>query len=48
LKLAAHIVDTKLGHFDPKVAEDHYEKALVARGRGRLAMNNTPVWAVNS
>ncbi len=29
LKLAAHIVDTKLGHFDPKVAEDHYEKALV-------------------
>jgi DNA end-binding protein Ku len=29
LKLAAHIVDTKLGHFDPKAAEDHYEKALV-------------------
>ena len=29
LKLAAHIVDTKLGHFDPKVTEDHYEKALV-------------------
>jgi DNA end-binding protein Ku len=29
LKLAAHIVDTKAGHFDPKSFEDHYEKALV-------------------
>ena len=28
-KLAAHIVDTKAGHFDPKTFEDHYEKALV-------------------
>ena len=28
-KLAAHIVDTKAGHFDPKKFEDHYEKALV-------------------
>jgi DNA end-binding protein Ku len=29
LKLAAHIVDTKAGHFEPKAFEDHYEKALV-------------------
>src|SRR5215468_9338829 len=29
LKLAAHIVETKAGHFDPKAAEDHYEKALI-------------------
>jgi DNA end-binding protein Ku len=29
MKLAAHIVDTKAGHFDPKSFEDHYEKALV-------------------
>ena len=28
MKLAAHIVDTKAGHFDPKSFEDHYEKAL--------------------
>jgi DNA end-binding protein Ku len=28
-KLAAHIVDTKAGHFEPKAFEDHYEKALV-------------------
>src|SRR5215468_4744483 len=28
-KLAAHIVDTKASHFDPKGYEDHYEKALV-------------------
>lgn len=28
-KLAAHIVDTKAGHFDPEKFEDHYEKALV-------------------
>ncbi len=45
-KLAAHIVDTKSGHFEPKSHEDHYEKALVElvedqggrqahRGRGR-------------
>jgi DNA end-binding protein Ku len=27
-KLAAHIVDTKAGRFDPKNFEDHYEKAL--------------------
>ena len=30
LQLAAHIVDTKAGHFDPKTFEDHYETALVA------------------
>lgn len=29
LKLAAHIVDTKAGHFEPATFEDHYEKALV-------------------
>jgi DNA end-binding protein Ku len=29
MQLAAHIVDTKAGHFDPKAFEDHYEKALV-------------------
>jgi DNA end-binding protein Ku len=29
LQLAAHIVDTKAGHFDPKTFEDHYETALV-------------------
>jgi Ku protein len=29
MKLAAHIVDTKAGHFEPKAFEDHYEKALV-------------------
>jgi DNA end-binding protein Ku len=28
-KLAAHIVETKAGHFEPKTFEDHYEKALV-------------------
>ena len=27
--LAAHIVDTKAGHFEPKKYEDHYEKALI-------------------
>src|SRR5215467_5307345 len=30
LQLAAHIVDTKAGHFDPKTFEDHYATALVA------------------
>jgi DNA end-binding protein Ku len=29
LKLAAHIVETKAGHFEPKTFEDHYEQALV-------------------
>jgi len=29
LKLAAHIVDTKAGHFEPKAFEDHYETALI-------------------
>ena len=29
MKLAAHIVDSKAGHFEPKAYEDHYEKALV-------------------
>src|SRR5438105_3402892 len=28
-KLAAHIVETKAAHFEPKSFEDHYEKALV-------------------
>jgi Ku protein len=29
-KLAAHIVDTKSGHFEPKSYQDHYETALIA------------------
>jgi len=29
MKLAAHILDTKADHFDPKKFEDHYETALV-------------------
>lgn len=29
LDLAAHIVKTKSGHFDPSQFEDHYENALV-------------------
>src|SRR5438309_8035537 len=29
MKLAAHIVETKAGHFEPKKFEDHYERALV-------------------
>ena len=29
MKLAAHIVETKAGHFEPKKFEDHYEQALV-------------------
>ena len=28
-KLAAHIVDTKSGHFEPKSHQDHYETALI-------------------
>jgi DNA end-binding protein Ku len=27
--LAAHIVETKAGHFDPKDYEDHYETAVI-------------------
>jgi len=42
-KLAAHIVDTKLGHFDPKAAEDHYETALVALLKNKQAGVATPV-----
>ena len=29
LDLAAHIVDTKSGHFDPSQFEDRYENALI-------------------
>src|SRR5215472_12829364 len=29
LELAAHIVETKTGHFEPKKFEDHYEQALI-------------------
>jgi DNA end-binding protein Ku len=29
MKLAAHIVETKAGHFEPKKFEDHYEQALI-------------------
>ena len=37
MTLAAHIVDTKAGHFDPKSFEDHYEKALVELLRNKQA-----------
>jgi len=36
-ELAAHIVDTKAGHFDPKSFEDHYEKALIELLRSKQA-----------
>jgi len=36
-ELAAHIVDTKAGHFDPSKFEDHYETALVAMLREKQA-----------
>ena len=36
-KLAAHIVDTKAAHFEPKKFEDHYEKALVELLRNKQA-----------
>ena len=29
MKLAAHIVDSKAGHFEPKSYQDHYENALI-------------------
>ena len=29
MKLAAHIVETKAGHFEPKKFEDHYEQAMI-------------------
>src|SRR6266704_1877823 len=50
LKLAAHIVDNKAGHFDPKAAEDHYEKALVDLLKNKqagvvVATNSCPVAA---
>jgi len=31
LDLAAHIVQTKSGHFDPSQFEDRYENALIER-----------------
>src|SRR5256885_2375792 len=37
MTLAAHIVDTKAGHFDPKSFEDHYEKVLVELLRNKQA-----------
>jgi DNA end-binding protein Ku len=37
LKLAAHIVETKAGHFEPKKFEDHYEKALIELVRSKEA-----------
>ncbi len=37
LKLAAHIVDTKAAHFDPKTFEDRYETALVELLRNKQA-----------
>jgi DNA end-binding protein Ku len=36
-KLAAHIVDTKASHFDPKTFEDHYETALVSLLKSKQA-----------
>jgi DNA end-binding protein Ku len=36
-KLAAHIVETKAGHFTPDKFEDHYEKALVELLRKKQA-----------
>src|SRR5215469_18293346 len=36
-ELAAHIVDSKSAHFDPKVFEDHYETALVEMLRAKQA-----------
>jgi len=36
-ELAAHIIQTKAGHFDPKKFEDHYENALVELLRKKQA-----------
>jgi DNA end-binding protein Ku len=36
-QLAAHIVETKAGHFEPKKYEDHYETALVELLRRKQA-----------
>jgi Ku protein len=36
-ELAAHIVDSKSAHFDPKTFEDHYETALVEMLRAKQA-----------
>jgi DNA end-binding protein Ku len=36
-KLAAHIVDTKAGHFEPDKFEDHYETALIELLRKKQA-----------
>jgi DNA end-binding protein Ku len=36
-ELAAHIVDSKAGHFDPTTFEDHYENALVEMLRAKQA-----------
>ena len=44
MKLAAHIVETKAGHFEPKKFEDHYEQALVELLKSKEA--GKPVAAV--
>ena len=44
MKLAAHIVDTKACHFEPKAFEDHYEKALVELLKSKQA--GIPVEAI--
>jgi DNA end-binding protein Ku len=44
MKLAAHIVETKAGHFEPKAFEDHYEKALVELLKSKQA--GIPVEAI--
>jgi DNA end-binding protein Ku len=44
MKLAAHIVETKAGHFEPKKFEDHYEQALIELVKSKEA--GKPVAAV--
>jgi DNA end-binding protein Ku len=37
MQLAAHIVDTKSAHFEPKSYEDHYEQALIGLLKNKQA-----------
>ena len=45
LKLAAHILETKRGHFDPAKFEDRYETALNALIKAKRAGKEPPVLA---
>jgi DNA end-binding protein Ku len=45
LKLAAHILETKKGHFDPAKFEDRYETALNALIKAKRAGKAPPVLA---